>query len=47
MLNVKCLVTGELEENCYIVNLGIKALIIDPGDNSDKIIKYVKTIVRL
>ena len=42
MLNVKCLVTGELEENCYIINLGIKALIIDPGDNSDKIIKYVK-----
>ena len=42
MLNVKCIVTGELEENCYIVNLGIKALIIDPGDNSDKIIKYIK-----
>lgn len=42
MLNVKCLVTGELEENCYVINLGIKALIIDPGDNADKIIKYVK-----
>ena len=40
MLEVECLVTGYLEENCYIVNIGKKALIIDPGDNEEKILGY-------
>ncbi len=42
MLEVECLVTGYLEENCYIVNIGKKALIIDPGDNEEKILDLIK-----
>lgn len=32
--NVK---TGYLEENCYVVSIGNESLIIDPGDDFDKI----------
>ena len=43
MLNVHRIITGELEENCYILNIDDNALIIDPGDEGDKIIKYVNS----
>ena len=42
MLGVECLVTGYLEENCYIVNIEKKALIVDPGDDEEKILKLIK-----
>ena len=41
MLNIYRIITGYLEENCYIVNIGSDALIIDPGDDSNKIIEYI------
>jgi len=34
---IKRIVTGIIEENCYIVSLNGKALIIDPGDEPSKI----------
>ncbi len=42
MLSVECIKTGYLEENCYVVNIGDKALIVDPGDNEEDIIGTIK-----
>lgn len=36
-MNVKTIKTGYLEENCYILIIDDKALVIDPGDDYDKI----------
>ena len=41
MLKVITVVTGYLSENCYIVHNDKDALIIDPGDDSNKIISSV------
>ncbi len=35
------IITGMLEENCYILSIGKDALIVDPGDDAEEIIKYV------
>ncbi len=43
MLNIKTIVTGILNENCYIVYKDKKALIIDPGYDSNKIIKFIES----
>ncbi len=37
MMNVKKVEVGFLKENCYILTIGNKCLIIDPGDDADKI----------
>lgn len=37
MIQVRQIVTGTIEENCYIVYKDNKALIIDPGDETSKI----------
>lgn len=36
-MEIKTVVTGVLEENCYILISGKDAIVIDPGDNFDKI----------
>ncbi len=41
MLKIITVVTGYLEENCYILHNDKDALIIDPGDDSNKIIDAV------
>ncbi len=33
---------GYLKTNCYIVSKGSNAIIIDPGDEADKIISFIK-----
>lgn len=38
-MNVKTIKTGYLEENCYIIIKGNNALVIDPGDDYEKIKK--------
>lgn len=38
---VKKIITGFLQENCYIVSNGHNALIIDPGADAQKIIQYI------
>ncbi|MBE6159082.1 MAG: MBL fold metallo-hydrolase [Firmicutes bacterium] len=40
-MNIKRVVVGSLEENCYIVEKNNKCIIIDPGDEADKIISYI------
>ncbi len=42
MFKVEKLVVGFLNENCYIVSNNKEALIIDPGDESDRIISFIK-----
>ena len=41
MLKIITVVTGYLEENCYILHNDKDALIIDPGDDSNKIIDAI------
>ena len=36
-MNIKCVVVGKLETNCYILEKDGNSIIIDPGDNFDKI----------
>ncbi len=40
-MNVEKIVTGYLEENCYVLSKNNTCLIIDPGDDWDKIKKSV------
>ncbi len=40
-MNIKRVVVGPLEENCYIVEKNNKCIIIDPGDEIDKIISNI------
>lgn len=41
-MKVECIKVGFLEENCYILSIGEDALVIDPGDEADKIIKVLE-----
>lgn len=42
-MKVKKIVVGNLEENCYVVvNEKKEALVIDPGDEADKILAFLK-----
>ena len=41
MLNIICIINGELEENCYIIHNKKDALIVDPGSEEDKIYKAI------
>ena len=41
MLKVERVVTGFLKENCYIIHNGISCLIVDPGENEEKIISAI------
>ena len=40
-MNIKKIVVGELQENCYIVEKNNICLIIDPGDEPNKIINNI------
>ena len=42
MIQIKKVVVGDLEENCYIITNKNKTIIIDPGDDSQKIINKCK-----
>lgn len=47
-MNIKCVVVGCLETNCYILENKMEVLIIDPGDEEEKIISCIdstKTVV--
>lgn len=45
-MKIKTLVVGELEENCYIVENDDSCIIIDPGDEAQKIIDNVDKEVK-
>lgn len=38
---IKRVIVGKLEENCYILEKGDECIIIDPGDEVDKIISNI------
>ena len=40
-MEIDIVITGELEENCYILGINDKVLVIDPGDDIDKINKVI------
>ena len=37
-MNVRCLTVGPLQENCWIVDGDERAVVIDPGDEGDRLI---------
>jgi hydroxyacylglutathione hydrolase len=37
-VNVRCLTVGPLQENCWIVDGAERAIVIDPGDEGDRIV---------
>ena len=41
-MKIKRVTVGELSTNCYVVSNEKEAVIIDPGDDGDKIIKAVE-----
>lgn len=43
-IEIQKVVTGPLQENCYIVHQGSNALIIDPGADADKIINTISQL---
>lgn len=43
-MDIKTIVVGSLQENCYIVTKNNKTLIIDPGDEADRIINVCKDL---
>jgi len=42
-MEINRVIVGPLETNCYILSIGNKCLIIDPGDDYDKIKKEIGT----
>lgn len=44
-MNIKTLVVGKLATNCYILSKGNESLIIDPGDEAEKIISNINNKV--
>ena len=41
-MKIKKVIVGELEENCYILEQDNKTIIIDPGDEAEKIVKEIE-----
>lgn len=41
-MDIKVLVVGALQENCYVCSIGNNAFIVDPGDEADRIIDACK-----
>lgn len=41
-MDIKVLVVGTLQENCYVCSIGNNAFIVDPGDEADRIIDACK-----
>ena len=41
-MNIDTLVLGSLKANCYILSIGCKCLIIDPGEEENKIINHIR-----
>ena len=42
MIDIITIVNGMLDENCYIVNNGHDALVVDPGSEGNKILNEIK-----
>jgi hydroxyacylglutathione hydrolase len=44
MAEVQALVVGQLQTNCYIVKSGSQAIVVDPGDEPERILRFIKDI---
>src|SRR5690348_16866595 len=44
MAEVQALVVGQLQTNCYIVKSGSEAIVVDPGDEPERILRFIKDI---
>lgn len=44
-MNIKTLILGDLDTNCYILEKDGKQLIVDPADNIDEINKHLTNLV--
>lgn len=44
MIKVHTLVVGQLQTNCYILQSETDAIIIDPGDEADRILRFLKDL---
>lgn len=44
MVEVKRIVTGAIEENCYLIYEDVTALIVDPGDDFPKIMQTIEDL---
>lgn len=42
-INIYPMPVGDIGANCYIISDGDRALIVDPGDEANKIIQYLET----
>ena len=43
MITVKQIITGPIEENCYVIHNDTQALVVDPGNDAHKIIAELTT----
>lgn len=43
-MTIHTLVVGRLETNCYILESGSEAVIVDPGDEPERIFRFVKEL---
>lgn len=41
-MEIKCIVVGELSENCYLLTSDNEAVVIDPGDEPQKILSEIE-----
>jgi hydroxyacylglutathione hydrolase len=44
MVEIHTLVVGKLQTNCYILKSGSEAIIVDPGDEPERILMFIKDI---
>ncbi len=44
MAKIHTLVVGQLQTNCYIIESNVRSLIIDPGDEPERILRYVNDL---
>ena len=43
-MQIHSLVVGQLRTNCYILQSGKEAMVVDPGDEPERIVRFVKDI---
>jgi glyoxylase-like metal-dependent hydrolase (beta-lactamase superfamily II) len=44
MAEIHTLIVGRLQTNCYILKSGSDAIIVDPGDEPERILRFIKDI---
>ena len=44
MMKIHTLVVGQLQTNCYILQSELEAIIIDPGDEPERILRFIKDL---